>query len=310
MSGSVVNFPAVLETHLGLTPETAGPIRARTLRSIVITEHATPQSHWQWQDAIDDPYVAILFAAGQGADRAQHLRAWFLPAAPGMTIRFEASRSMIAVWFPLRELRSAFKGGAPHPRQLLATPLLQGLHAFAHALAHDESRTATTPTVAVERLFSKMVFGAVSEVFLSRPMKRDPDSLAERAYSVMLLNREDPRFTISTLATDLHISQRSLQRAFAEIGTTPRRVLQDLRIELAEDLLRSKDYSRLSIEELAFHSGFSSATRLRRALQASTLPNPAVIRARSGTNPAEPTSGSAEESASGTGRDDRGGLQG
>ena len=303
-----MNFPAVLETHLGLTPETAGPIRTRTLRSIVITEHATPQSRWQWQHGIEEPHVAILFAAGQGADGAQHLRAWFLPPTPGMTIRLEASRSMIAVWFPFRELHSAFKGNAPHPRQLRATPLLQGLHAFARALAHDESRSATTSTVAIERLFSKMVFGAVSEVLLNRPMRRDQDSLAERASSVMLLNREDPRFTVSTLAADLHISQRSLQRAFAEIGTTPRRVLQDLRIELAEELLRSSDYSRLSVAELAFHAGFSSATRLRRALQASNLPNPAVIRARSETKPPEPANGLDEASTAAARRDDRGGL--
>jgi transcriptional regulator GlxA family with amidase domain len=140
-------------------------------------------------------------------------------------------------------------------------------------------------------------------------MRRDQDSLAERAYSVMLLNREDPRFSVSTLATDMHISQRSLQRAFADTGTTPRRVLQNLRIELAEELLRSPDYSRLSVDELAFHSGFSSATRLRRALHASDLPNPAVIRARSGTRPSEPMSGSDEDSASASGRDHQAGRQ-
>lgn len=94
----------------------------------------------------------------------------------------------------------------------------------------------------------------------------------------MLLHREDPQFTIAELAAELHVSLRHLQRAFAKNGTTPGDALRRLRVEFAESLLRNPDYTVLTIEEIAAHSGFSSALQLRRALRAEGLPSPTMIR--------------------------------
>ncbi|MES2867648.1 MAG: helix-turn-helix domain-containing protein, partial [Actinomycetota bacterium] len=100
----------------------------------------------------------------------------------------------------------------------------------------------------------------------------------ERARSVMLVHRENPDFSTTQLAAELHISARQLQRAFAAVGVTPGDLLRRMRVELAESMLRNPLYSGLTVDEVSRYSGFASALQLRRALRAEGAPSPTALR--------------------------------
>ncbi len=70
--------------------------------------------------------------------------------------------------------------------------------------------------------------------------------------------------TLEHLAARLHMSARTLHRRLAEEGTTFRRVVTDVRRELAERHLREQ---RLAIGEIGFLLGFSEASAFHRAFK-------------------------------------------
>ena len=72
------------------------------------------------------------------------------------------------------------------------------------------------------------------------------------------------RPTLEHLATRLHMSGRTLHRRLGEEGTTFRRVVADVRRELAERHLREQ---RLAIGEIGFLLGFSEASVFHRAFK-------------------------------------------
>ncbi len=66
---------------------------------------------------------------------------------------------------------------------------------------------------------------------------------------------------LSRLAATAHVSPRTLQRRFAELGLLPSEWLIEQRVVAAQELLES---SRLSVEQIAARVGFGSADLLRK----------------------------------------------
>lgn len=271
--------PRLLESHLGLTSHHAGLISTRTFRSIYVTVHRPQRLEWTWS-AVEpaDPHAVVLFPSGEGPDGSPLPIGRFVPPQADVTIEWSRSNEVVAVWVPVETLRDFVHGGPLRPLVLQPTPMVLAFRAFTLAIARNAEDTTSISRYAIERLLAEMVFGTLLELYSADLPERGQPPLVDRARSAMLLHREDPQFTIAELATELHVSLRHLQRAFAKVGTTPGDALRRLRVEFAESLLRNTDYTVLTIEEIAAHSGFSSALQLRRALRAEGMPSPTMIR--------------------------------
>jgi transcriptional regulator GlxA family with amidase domain len=81
---------------------------------------------------------------------------------------------------------------------------------------------------------------------------------------------------VAGLAVRAGVSPRTFARRFvAETGTTPLRWLQAQRVLEARRLL---EHTRLSVEEVATHSGFGSAPSLRQHFRRATATSPSAYR--------------------------------
>ncbi|WP_424936257.1 MULTISPECIES: helix-turn-helix domain-containing protein [Bacteria] len=283
MSASAIT--RLLARHLGSDAHGSGLLAARSFRSIDVTLHRTRASAaWDWGGRSEQPTHSAVLLTGDGnsvphdgGDDPERL-GLFLPPGDMTTIPWTRSVEVLAIWTPIESIAEFTEGVIPERTDLVSSPLTTGLRAFAYTLVRQPDEGSSVGRYAVERLLAEMIFGALLEQDSVESTRTSASSLLERARSAMLIRREDPAFGPAQLAAELHISARQLQRAFARIDTTPGDALRRMRVELAESLLRNPVYARLSIEDIARYSGFSSGLQLRRALRAEGLPGPSAHR--------------------------------
>lgn len=77
----------------------------------------------------------------------------------------------------------------------------------------------------------------------------------------------DPALTGTSMARALGWSLRQIQLALQRAGTTPRDLIREERLRLVRERLRCGDCEHLTITDLAFASGFSSASALSTAFR-------------------------------------------
>lgn len=80
-------------------------------------------------------------------------------------------------------------------------------------------------------------------------------------------NAADPALTGTSMARALGWSLRQIQLALQHAGTTPRDLIREERLRLVRERLRCGDCERLTITDLAYASGFSSASALSTAFR-------------------------------------------
>ena len=107
---------------------------------------------------------------------------------------------------------------------------------------------------------------------------RAEEPLFRRAVALIAARRGDSGLTPSSLASDLSVSRRHLERAFAAHGVTPASEIRRLRIEHALRLLSDPTFDVLPIPEVAAFAGFSTVDDLRRAFRLTGLPSPMQVR--------------------------------
>ncbi len=107
---------------------------------------------------------------------------------------------------------------------------------------------------------------------------RVPQSLFTQASSMMAATRADPAVTPESVAANLAVSPRHLQRAFRAHSTSPSGELRRLRLDLALQLLRADDDRALTIADVATRAGFRSIDAFRRALRIENMPAPTRLR--------------------------------
>lgn len=95
-------------------------------------------------------------------------------------------------------------------------------------------------------------------------------------------------FSVGTIARELSLSRRSIERAFAEQGTSASDEIRERRAANANTLLTK--HPELSIQEVAEASGFGSREGLRRALRRYYDATPAGIRGGGGSGEETETS--------------------
>jgi AraC-like DNA-binding protein len=276
---------SLLAAQLGLTTHAAGLVTARTFRSISVTHHRVREGHWDWAPpGSTDTHVAVLFPAdgtpvptAESRDDGAAPIGLFLPSTIERSLEWDPSAELLAVWVPELLLQEFTGSNIPTAVTLYSSPLTIGFRTFAHAVARHVGEGSSMSKYAIERLLTEMTFGSLIEQQSVESGQR-PSSLVERARSVILVHRENPEFSTTQLATELHISARQLQRAFSQVGTTPGDLLRRMRVELAESMLRNPLYAALTVDEVSRYSGFASALQLRRALRAEGAPAPTTMR--------------------------------
>ncbi len=77
------------------------------------------------------------------------------------------------------------------------------------------------------------------------------------------------------IASELHVSKRSLQRKLAQIGTSYKKVLEETRSHLATQYVQNSD---LSITEISYLLGFSETSNFTRAFKRWTGKSPTDLR--------------------------------
>jgi AraC-like DNA-binding protein len=89
------------------------------------------------------------------------------------------------------------------------------------------------------------------------------DGLFMAAHSAIEAGFRDPGFSVTRLARELSVSERTLRDTFQRMGTTPRREIERRRVTEAGELAEA---GSMSLSEQAALAGFTSAKQLTRAL--------------------------------------------
>ncbi len=125
-------------------------------------------------------------------------------------------------------------------------------------------------------------------VFLRRPggqtqfsvalTKRQPESPSLHELQLWIAEHLDSDLSVERLAEHMAMSSRNFSRIFKqEIGETPARYVQQVRVEQARRML---EQSTSSLERIAAACGYRDVQILRRALQRELGVSPAAYRAR------------------------------
>ncbi len=91
----------------------------------------------------------------------------------------------------------------------------------------------------------------LAEIQQERGEKKAENTLYQQALDAINENFGNPQFTVKELATQMRVSERYLRSVFQkEAGTSPKKMLIDVRMEKATSLLNSGMYSVAKVAEL------------------------------------------------------------
>jgi len=159
-------------------------------------------------------------------------------------------------------------------------PLVAPVFAFAEAAAGIEATDLSgVEHYFLERLLQEMALAISLDQHQTREVPRERP-LFERALTILATQCADASLTATSVARDLNVSLRQLERVLEEHGTTLRRELRRARVDHAVALLRDPAYAALTIDRVAEYSGFSNGSSLARAMAAENRPSPARIRSQ------------------------------
>lgn len=151
-------------------------------------------------------------------------------------------------------VRSAIRLDAQAPGVALIGQMLAGLCGGAQVPVDGQAEYL------IERSFLDML--ALAVMSSERMMAgRGSGTLFRRAVAEIERARDDAALSPPLLAERLGISQRALQLAFAETGTTPSAYLMERRLDLAAQRLGCES---ASITEIALDCGFASSAHFSR----------------------------------------------
>ncbi|ALJ19975.1 helix-turn-helix domain-containing protein [Microbacterium sp. No. 7] len=269
-------------------------VGARRYRAVLISRSRwTQQTTWRWSGQEDGFAVVVLpdgvaarlrVSATDGATTSPFL----LHDGIDELVRWNGPGSCTMVWLPRRALTDLAGTDIELPRVLSEGLLARGLRALLGTLsASAPPEAGTVSAYLLERLLIEHVWGLVLE---SAGMPRTAyrrGSLYERAHALIRLNAADAHYGVASLVHDMAISERHLQRLFAEHGATPRGALRRARVDVASSMLGNPDYDVLSLDQIARSAGFADGGSMRSAFLREGMPTPRRSRAAR-RNPGEP----------------------
>ena len=107
-------------------------------------------------------------------------------------------------------------------------------------------------------------------------------SFQDRVRACLLEMLASGHYSLTYIASQLAISNRTLQRRLREEGTTFQKVLDELREELARHYLSTTDYTSV---EISFLLGYEEPNSFYRAFRAWTGQTPEIVRAKRLSSP-------------------------
>ncbi|MFG6107556.1 helix-turn-helix domain-containing protein [Leptothoe sp. EHU-05/26/07-4] len=125
-------------------------------------------------------------------------------------------------------------------------------------------------------------------VFLHRPGGQSQFSVASRRQDIRdasirelqlwMVEHPEADLSVAALARHVRMSERNFSRVFmAEVGTSPGKYVQQLRVEIARQYL---EQTKRSIDAIAHACGFGNELSMRRSFQKVLGINPSDYRAR------------------------------
>ncbi|BBC32091.1 Transcriptional regulator [Streptomyces graminofaciens] len=208
----------------------------------------------------------VLRQAGEEARLTPGTGALVTFASPFQCLQSDAIDAYILT-IPAREVNERLNARSPVAAGL---DLTRGLGRIVGSMLndlHEEREHLTDPqfNAVSDRIVELVCMLAVGD---DRP--EVPGQLGEVETMVRRYAREhaaDPDLTGTTMARALGWSLRQIQLALQRAGTTPRELIREERLRLVRDRLLCADCVHMTITDLAYASGFSSASSLSTAFR-------------------------------------------
>lgn len=179
-------------------------------------------------------------------------------------------QSFAASWCPLEvHLEHGESGDAALLQKLFRAPVLFHQSANRLIMARDEAqRRHRSEDAGMVGILTRHIADLAQQ-------HRDDTTLVDRARRVVSLTLGQRPVTLATVAAELRISARSLQRYLAEEGTSLRGLVQEHRIEMARTLL---DRTDMPLSQIALTLGYADGTVFWRAYRGWTGAEPSASR--------------------------------
>lgn len=226
-----------------------------------------------------DGTMALVDDAADGAIVAERGEVWAFSRSASFDLAVEADAQLVLVTMPVQVLQEFGIEEEPSlwvmdPDSTMVSPAL----GFLREIAVQEQEVPSVAAYFMEKLVHEMVGGMMLENRGARFAAPSRKGFFDQAMDYIAATAGDGSLTPATLAEELSLSLRQLQREFKRNNTSIATVILQHRIELAVRLLKDPKLDILPLEEIAQHSGFSSPVQLRRALRDAKAGSPSEIR--------------------------------
>lgn len=196
-------------------------------------------------------------------------------------------RAVVAIVPPqvVRDFGMVPAGGlALMPR---GSTLLEPTRSFLSSLLTGTGKISSVAAYFMEKLIHEMVGGLFLEESSLIADHSNRPTLYHQAMALITALAGEQRLTPGSLARDLNVSLRHLQRDFQKRNESVAGTIRRTRAGLAIRLLSDPTMTVLSLDQIAEHSGFTSLGHLRRTLHSVGAGTPREIRTLSAETPAD-----------------------
>lgn len=228
-----------------------------------------------------DGTIVLLDGSTDGAIVAERGQVWGFSRSASFDLAVEADAQLVLVSLPVQVLQEF--GIEEEPELCVMDPdstMLSPALGFLREIAVQDQDVPSVAAYFMERLVHEMVGGIMLENRGARFTGSTRKGFFDQAMDYIAATAGDGSLTPATLAGELSLSLRQLQREFKRNNTSIATAILQRRIELALRLLRDPKLDVLPLEEIAQHSGFTSPVQLRRALRDANAGSPSEIRSK------------------------------
>lgn len=228
-----------------------------------------------------DGELALVDRSAEKLVRAGRGEAWTFSRSSSFEIAVLADAQLVAVTLPEQVLQE-FGISKDYTLQALDvnSTLLSPVLGYLREVAVQDLEVPSVAAYFMEKLVHEMIGGIMLEGRGARFSATLQRGFFEQAMSYIAATAGDASLTPTSLAAELSLSLRQLQREFKRNNTSIAAAILQHRIDLAVRLLKDPKMDALPLEQIARHSGFRSIIQLRRVLRDARVGSPSEIRKR------------------------------
>lgn len=262
---------AILREHLHMS-RLPHPAAVVSPGRVAITLHAVDDGdEWRWTGGDEFGHFGLVFPVDDAEVSIDDI-----DLAPGqMPVLLRHGRTMAlrwrrgaaaTVWIPNDAIDDLGVDIARVPeRPALTTSALAG-RSYVRTIASVRPSLSALEALVLERTLIDIAFA----LFVAAGERDVVATTRVSTYLRVRLHFEsrftDPDFSVRSAASEIHVSERHIERMFARRGSSPSAYLRSLRVDFARALLATRDETGMTMQAIAGQSGFASARSLRRAL--------------------------------------------